>query len=356
MKYPVVIIGAGPAGSSAALALSKKGVSCVLIDKKRIVGVPVQCAEFVSAAINSYVDVSSFPSAISQGVKFMDVDTGRNYYRFEGAGYVLNRDVFDFHMAGMAAESGAKLLAGTRVFKINGHKNSVEALDTGEKLSFEIYYDYLIVAAGPGNLPGVPKNGPYIYAVQAKNVLLGKLESAICFFRPYIPYGYGWVFPKGEFANVGIGIEKPAASGTSLTVALDAFLKEMSGTGLINAAVVEKTSGLVPVSGLKEAASGNIALCGDAAGLTHPVTGAGIMSAVISGSLLGGYAAESVTSSRNLLADYREELESIFKKPLEAAAGKRRELYPLMTDVSSIDRHIKYLWPSFEEYYGGRPR
>ncbi len=236
------------------------------------------------------------------------------------------------------------------MYKINRQKNSIDVLNAEEKISYEIYYDYLIVAAGPKNGFGYPKNSAYIYATQIKADLLKELDSVICYFRPYIPYGYGWVFPKGKFANVGIGIEKPV-SEMPLSLSFNKFLNEIRSTGLIGLKIIEKTSGLVPVSGLNEITDGNIALCGDAAGLTHPVTGAGILSAVISGGLAGDYAAESVKASKNLLEDYKEELESVFKKPLSNAAKKRSELYPLMKDDLSIEKNIKRLWPSFEEYY-----
>lgn len=353
MKTRVVIIGAGPAGSSAALALSKKGIPNILIDKRRTVGIPVQCAEFVSLNINAYVNLSSIPSAVNQNIKFMDIDTGENNYRLEGKGFILNRDIFDWHLAGEAVKYGTKLLTASRVYKINRQENSIDILNTEENLSYKIYYDYLIAATGPKNGFGYPKNSAYIYAAQIKTGLLKELDSVICYFRTYIPYGYGWVFPKGRFANVGIGIEKPLSplSNIPLSLSLNKFIEEIRGAGLISAEITEKTSGLVPVSGLNEITDGNIALCGDAAGLTHPITGAGILSAVISGGLSGDYVAESVETSKNLLEGYKEELESIFKKPLSTAAKKRHELYPLMSGEGGIDRFIKRLWPSFDEYY-----
>lgn len=350
MKTKVAIIGAGPAGSSAALALSKKGIDNILIEKRDIVGIPVQCAEFVGLNINSYIDLNNIPSAVNQKIKFMDIDTGKNTYRFDGKGYVLNRAIFDLHLADEAVKAGSKLLTSARVYKINRQKNSIEVLNTKEKILFEIYYDYLIAATGPKNGFAIPKNSAYIYAVQIKANLLKKLDSVICYFRSYIPYGYGWVFPKGEFANVGIGIQKPASS-LPLSLSFNKFLNEIRNLGLIGSEITEKTSGLVPVSGLNEIIDGNTALCGDAAGLTHPVTGAGILSAVISGSMAGDYAAESVMTSHNLFEDYKEELESVFKKPLLNAAKKRLKLYPLMKDGSGIEKNIKSLWPSFDEYY-----
>lgn len=350
MKTEVAVVGAGPAGSSAALALSKKGISNILIDKRRAVGIPVQCAEFVPLAINGYVDLSSVPSAVSQNIEFLDINTGENVYRFGGKGYMLNRDIFDRHFAGEAAKSGSKLLTSSRAYKIDRQKNSICVMDAEKNIPFEIHYDYLIVAAGPKNMFGFPGNAAYIYAVQVKADLLRKLDSVICYFRQYIPYGYGWVFPKGRFANAGIGIEKPA-SDTSLSLSLNRFIEEIRAAGLIGSEITGKTAGLVPVSGLNELTDGNILFCGDAAGLTHPVTGAGILAAVISGGLAGDFAAESVKKSKNLLGGFKAEIESIFKKPLSIALKKRAELYPLMTGRTEIDKHIKRLWPSFPEYY-----
>jgi geranylgeranyl reductase family protein len=350
MKTKVAVIGAGPAGSSAAAALSRKGIPNILIDKRRIVGIPVQCAEFVGLNINAYVDLSSIPSAINQKIEFIDINAGENNYRFEGKGYILNRDIFDWHLASEAVKNGSELLTDTNVYKINSQKNSIDVLNIKEKLSYEIYYDYLIIAAGPKAVFDCPKNTSFIYAVQVKIELLKELYSVICYFRDYIPYGYGWVFPKGKFANVGIGIEKPL-SYVPLSMSLNKFIEEMKNTGLIDGKILEKTSGVVPVSGLNALTVKNIALCGDAAGLTHPITGAGILSAVISGGLAGDYASESVITGKNLFGEYKEELESIFKKPLSSAIIKRYELYPQMACEDKIGETIKLLWPSFNEYY-----
>ena len=359
MRTEVAIIGAGPAGASCAYSLSLKGIKNVLIDKRKTIGLPVQCAEFVSLNINQFINLTEIPSAINQKVSFMDIDTGRNLYRFSGKGYILNRDTFDDYIVKLAVKAGTNLAKHTNVLKINIGENTITGVSLDDNKPIEIAYDYLIVASGPKNSFGLDnkfqsslKNKSYIFATQVKADFLKEegLDSTLCYFRSYIPYGYGWVFPKGKFANVGIGIEKPKVN-MSLSNSLDNFLNEMRNKGLIGSNIYGKTSGLVPVSGLNNLYCGNIALCGDAAGLTHPVTGAGILSAVISGNLLGDYIAESLKSSSNKLEEYKEEIESIFKKPLSIASKKRYELYPLMTNEDSIGRFIKQLWPSFEEYY-----
>jgi geranylgeranyl reductase family protein len=352
MKTNVAIIGAGPAGSSAAIALSKKGIPNIIIDKRRTIGLPVQCAEFVSSNITSYVDLGSMLSAVNQKIKYIYINAGNKTYKHSGSGYILNRDIFDLNLSEKAVQLGSKLFAGSRVYKIDRQKNCIEVLDVLEKIVYEIYYDYLIIAAGPNNIfkSNNSHRESYIYALQIKTELLRKLDSVFCYFRNYIPYGYGWVFPKGNHANVGIGVEKPV-SDVNLSACLKKFADELRSEGLIGSEVIEKTSGLVPVSGLNDLTADNIAFCGDAGGLTHPVTGAGILNAVISGNLAGDYTADSVVASKNFLNDYKEEVESIFKKPFLTASKKRYRLYPLMNDEYGISKNIKFLWPSFEEYY-----
>ena len=67
-------------------------------------------------------------------------------------------------------------------------------------------------------------------------------------------------------------------------------------------------------------------LAGDAAGLTNPVTGAGIASAVQSGTLAGRAAAELLGGRACALADYEEELGDIFDVALNRALRRRREV------------------------------
>ena len=69
-----------------------------------------------------------------------------------------------------------------------------------------------------------------------------------------------------------------------------------------------------------------VLLAGDAAGLTNPVTGAGIAAAVHSGTLAGDAAAAIVAGERSAASDYEEELRSVFGASLERALRRRGEL------------------------------
>ncbi len=353
MRVRVAIIGAGPAGASCALSLSQAGIDNVLIDRKRTPGSPVQCAEFVPIEVNRYIPLSKIPAAVNQAVGFMDVDTGRKTYGFDGKGYVLNRDLFDEFIVRSAQEKGTVLLSRTAAVKVIPGINTVVVKDLSSNALKDIGYSYLVIASGPRNslhLGRTLENSSYVSALQVRTGLMKKLDRTICYFRNYIPWGYGWVFPKGDFANAGMGIVK-SMSLVSLSLSLGLFLKELKESGVINGEIYGRTSGLIPVSGMNGLYAGNIALCGDAAGLAHPVTGAGILNAIISGRMLGEFIAEGMGKSVNTLKDYSEEMKSIYLGPLAVAAEKRNIIYKRITGGEETDSLIKYLWPSFNEYY-----
>ncbi|MCL5673071.1 MAG: NAD(P)/FAD-dependent oxidoreductase [Deltaproteobacteria bacterium] len=361
MKIDVVIIGAGPAGSSCAYELSKRGIGNILIERKEKPGTPVQCAEFIPLNINQYIDLTYKPEAICQNVEYMEVDTVKENYKFDGKGYILNRDIFDYYIAELAAGKGTKLLTDTFAETIIESENKlIVRTKTDNNNRIEINYKYLVLASGAKDFIYFKDkhklicNKSYIYGIQIRTNLLKRLNSALIYFRNYIPYGYGWVFPKLNFANVGIGIEKNINNNINLRKAFDIFLNEIKNKGIISGKIISKTSGLVPISALNDAIYGNIAYCGDAAGLTHPITGAGNLSAVISGTLLGDFIYESLKTGSNLLEDYKEELFSIFYKPLSKAKAKRNNFYTKRYEEFSadeLDDVVKKSWPSFNDYH-----
>ncbi|MBE9592273.1 MAG: FAD-dependent oxidoreductase, partial [Proteobacteria bacterium] len=106
LNYDVLIVGAGPAGSSAALEAAKNGADVLLIEKKKIIGQPVQCAEFIPKLLLNEIEISH--DSIAQRIK------GMRTYLPDGEivescspGCMLNRSVFDNELAMKAADKGA---------------------------------------------------------------------------------------------------------------------------------------------------------------------------------------------------------------------------------------------------------
>jgi len=111
--YDIVVIGAGPAGSSAARAAAQRGVKVLLIDRRERIGVPVQCAELVSQWIARYAPFSS--KSVLQTIETMVTHLpDGTYYEMKGPGYMLDRSLFDQELAASALLSGATISTETK--------------------------------------------------------------------------------------------------------------------------------------------------------------------------------------------------------------------------------------------------
>jgi flavin-dependent dehydrogenase len=121
--------------------------------------------------------------------------------------------------------------------------------------------------------------------------------------------------------------------------------------GLVEAEEKPAGGGLVPVGGLTDLWRENMILAGDAAGTCHPLSGAGVGNALISGELAGEAAAAAVIRGvSGPLETYRNELQALLGPSLSRAAAKRQIM---IRDWNGKDfaEMIKKNWIAFKEYY-----
>jgi len=180
--------------------------------------------------------------------------------------------------------------------------------------------------------------------------LTKKLQNTHIFFTPHILGGYGWLFPKGKAANVGICID---LSVDKKLLALEKFAFSLIKKGLITKEILSETSGLIPVSGFKKVRHGNINLLGDAASLTDPMTGAGILNALKSGELAGASALKAIENNDlELLSEFENNCKNSFLPSLTRAHNKRKFLQEFWNSgIDGLSSAIKKSWPAFPEYY-----
>jgi flavin-dependent dehydrogenase len=131
-------------------------------------------------------------------------------------------------------------------------------------------------------------------------------DATDIFLRPDYCGGYAWLFPKGAVANVGVGIS--IESRKSLKPLLDALCQKLAEERRIGTRTFALTGGAIPVGGrlrsIARLGRTAVLLAGDAAGLTNPVTGAGIASAVQSGALAGSAAIALLAGRAAALDEY----------------------------------------------------
>ncbi|MDN5345044.1 MAG: hypothetical protein PWQ18_1158 [Clostridia bacterium] len=316
LKFDAVVVGAGPAGSTAARVIAATGARVLLVEKKARVGCPVQCAEYVPALISLEVELTA--AAIAQPVQTLVTlfpDGSRTLT--SAPGYILNREIFDSTLAEAAVRAGTELWLQARVVDL---KDDILVIQReGERL--KVKAALIIGADGPlspvARLSGWPRQ-PLAVAAQLEVVLPEKLENTRVYFDPLYRGGYAWVFPKGKTANVGVGF---IPGDLTPPQALQHFLGRLGWQGQ---KVMRRTGGYIPTGGpYPEVHRGMVLLCGDAGGFTHPVTGAGILTAVLSGRL-AGEAGSDYLSRGTSLTSYETSWRGLLGKTMARAVNSRQ--------------------------------
>ena len=191
-------------------------------------------------------------------------------------------------------------------------------------------------------------NRDMIQAVQVKVPLVRAMDYTEVYFSHDIYGGYGWLFPKGDEANVGVGMKKRGRF-ESINQALDRFLSKLGRAGKIEREPSAMTTGWIPASPLKNSTQGKVILVGDAAGQTHPITGAGVTQAIICGRKGGRWAARAVeTGDMDVLSGYEKDWRDHYGDTLERASKRRRRLEREWGRLESV---IKSCWVAYKEYY-----
>ena len=184
--------------------------------------------------------------------------------------------------------------------------------------------------------------------------LLKPFAATDIFLSAAMPGGYAWLFPKGDVANLGLGLAPTWRH--RLKPLLDALHSDLVRQGRVGGDILSVTGGAIPVGGMRRLVStlgpATVLLAGDAAGLTNPVTGAGIASAVISGRLAGEAAAAHLAGDRDATVDYAEEIEAVFGGSLARALARRRELLSLyVSDRTPTPSDLMKGWIAFPDYW-----
>ena len=324
-EYDVVVVGAGPGGSTAARTAAEE-CDVLLIEKRQEIGDPVRCAEGL--------DIRQLPKYISPDKKWISseinamrvhapdgttVDVTAEMLRMqEPLGYVLERKIFDRDLARDAARAGADIMVRTRAMGLiveDGAVKGVRVNRLGD--DFEVRSKVVIGADGVesqvGRWGGINttlklKDIESCAQYHMENVDVLEKTLDVYLGEKYSPGGYAWAFPKGErSANVGLGV---LGSKLNAKRPID-YLNEFVADKFPRGQPVELVLGGTPVSdALKTTIGDGLMLVGDAARHTHPVTGGGMLQAIASGQIAGEVARKAVRqndASARVLREYETE-------------------------------------------------
>ncbi len=332
-SYDCIVVGGGPGGAWAAKHAAEKGASVLLLEKDREIGTPVRCAEAVGEkGLKLVVDPQPrWITNIIEGAVLVAPNGQEVLLESNGdRGYILDRKIFDYDLVQIATTYGVEVLTKAYVsdlIKNNGTVEGVRFQHLGD--THEIRAKIVIGADGVESRVGR-------WGGLRTNIKLKDLESCIqmtlskikvdpryvyfYFGHDIAPGGYLWVFPKNDrSANVGLGISGEHARHKSAMK----YLKEFIDKHFPHAAVLYTVVGGVPCAPtLKKIVSNGLMLVGDAAHQVNPMTGGGIVTAVIAGQIAGRVAAQAIAEN-----DISEKRLQQYAIEWQKAEGKNHERF-----------------------------
>jgi geranylgeranyl reductase family protein len=346
----LLVIGLGPGGGAAAATAAAAGLRVTGIERKHEIGVPVQCAEFIPMPLSRLAmaagvltqRISGMTSVLPSGAA---VDT-------PFSGLMVDRAAFDRALAQSAEASGASLHTSSSLTALD-HESHLARIK-GPEGEWTMRYKALVAADGPHSTVARLLGLPALRTVNTRQYtvpLLRPFDDTDIWLSPEYPGGYAWLFPKGDRANLGLGMD-PAVEADMKTP-LDALHQALVREGRVGSGIIARTGGAIPVGGLRARLfAGDALFVGDAAGLTHPITGAGIAAAVASGEAAAAAVRAHIAGASNALAEYDEDVRDQFGESLARAVARRSELSRLWhTAAATEDAVHRRGWIAFDEYY-----
>jgi digeranylgeranylglycerophospholipid reductase len=345
-RYDLIVVGAGPAGATAARYAAERGLAVLLLEKRQEIGSAVRCAEGINEQmLLPFLDPDErwIAARVSRS-RVVTADTGQvRSFQGEETGYVLERRVFDRVLAEKAVEAGARVMLKTTVKGLiteNGAVKGVRAADGQRELEIEsrIVIGTDGVESRVGQWQGLDCTlRPCDCLVCAQYLLAGlDVDPECCEYylgAELAPGGYAWVFPKGDrLANVGLGVQADLAQGSALEY-LQRFVEQYPR--FEQGSPVTFVAGNVPVGTARGAlVDDGLILAGDAARQADPLTGGGIANAMVAGQLAAEISAKAMEKGDTCASALRE-YERLWA---ESRGRKMQRNYRLKTRFSARDR------------------
>jgi len=384
-RTDVIVVGAGPAGSTAAKLLADRGYSVLLVDRSNFPRHKT-CASWINRlAFERFGYLKDHLSALVEnpfyGVAFYDkaIEQEARYIESKPSGYLSLRSKFDDGLRRIATEAGARFLGGCAVTDLVEERDGVQIrLADGRQFAARILIGADGASSRVATKAGLHKGwAPRDYVLCANVDVPFPPERIRAFygerypFRVFLEYagiqGYGWVFPKKRHICIGIGAL--LENGRSIRPLYCDFLRAVRERGHIPGDLPEERVyfDIDPVGGvyrIPNLVHGRVMLIGDAAGFVSGSTGEGIYPGMVSAEVAVETIDEAFKDSsparvlqkyneawRSQLGDYvkrlpgggqesqtRGRIEMIFKVPLVPRIAGRAFLYGEKPSIGTLLR------------------
>lgn len=342
--HDVAVIGAGPAGSTCAYRLARAGARVLLIDKARF---PRDKPCGGGLTLRAVRELPYSVDAVVEDVVTRVTCRLRYGWSFEREGktalcLMTQRRRLDHYLVERAQEAGVEFRDGARVdvqsdvrLHVDGAVANVDALVGADGAN-----GITAKALGLGGdiVPGVALEGNVRHGVVPRELYSGRMVIELAI----LPGGYGWIFPKGDHVNVGVG--GWASEGPRLRERL----RELClAYGVDPTEVTDLRGHRLPLRRPStKLARGRALLVGDAAGLVDPVSGDGIYEAFVSARL----AAEAIAAG--MVESYEPALRARLDPIASAGWGAKVALDRFPRAVFAVMR-LPVTWRALEKVITG---
>lgn len=294
-RYDIIIVGGGPAGATAAETLATEGARVLLLDSATFPRVKL-CAGWVTAQVWESLGIpgKDYPGTLQPFSRArLELDGQVQETRWDHtASYGIIRSEFDHYLLQRAATAGAAIRTNTRVQTLRraGETWLISIGDTQASAP-------VVVGAGGHSCPvarqlGAIDKDEAVVMARESETRLDEATLARVPAKAGIPElileddlnGYGWVFRKGPFLNIGLGcIDAGRALNQRCTTLLERLRAEERLPADIELEPFRGHAYAVRLRGPRRPSGKDWLLVGDAAGLARAFSGEGIGPAIISG-------------------------------------------------------------------------
>lgn len=346
--YDAIIVGAGPAGSTTARLLAERGARVLLLDRARFPrDKPCGGGVTIRASRSAGLDLSP---VIERTVRRVRV-TFRLGHPFERSSpepltFMTQRYRLDAYLAERATAAGAEFRDGIGVREIDlgsGHATL--------RVNSDIVRARTLVGADGANgvvaravglapvaEPAVALEGN----IPADEATLQRWHDTLALDLGGTPGGYGWLFPKGNHLNVGVGGWRWV--GPSLRRRLSALCRAL---GLEAEALRDLRGHHLPLRRPGARIScGPALLVGDAAGLVDPLSGEGIDAAFTSGRLAAEAIASYLAGESDELGEYEVAVEREIMPEILVSHKLQRVFHRMPRSCVVVMRRSDRFWRS----------
>lgn len=300
MNYDVVVVGAGPVGSTAARFAAMNGASVLLLEEHASIGAPVECTGLLSTRAVSECGINPSDEFVLNDVSgvfiyspnggCLPIDGGKT------KAYAVSRKMFDRRLAAMATEAGVDILLRTKAIGLETgptvqklevlHKGLRKTITSSVVIGADGVQGKISKMAGLGNVEKV------LSGIQVEAPYASKDDDFVeLFLGSPAPGFFAWTVPLNDRIS-RIGLAVPAGAETPSVEYLNSLLNsnphvsKRYGGGSLDLVI-----GGIPLGPLKRTVSEGVMIVGDAAGQVKPTSGGGVYTGAVCAKIAGEVAA-----------------------------------------------------------------